>query len=319
MSANPLISVILPTYNRMKFLPKAVESILNQTYPDFELIIINDGSSDDTETWVNNQTDKRIRFISYSKNQGVSYARNLGLKEAKGKYIAFTDSDDKNEKTRFEEQIEILESDKNIAICGSDIRFIGLQTGVYEYRENEFSFRVKTLFQSPFHFPACTVRKSFLEKENIRFRPEIRSADDYYFLMKIMAKGNAKVIEKPLYRYRWHNASISLEKTEEQKQNELAISQLAFREILNLNLSEKETELLYRFKRGEDIAKAEKKITVKTVNKLINWVRQTSNLSKKEKRDLIYSMTRSRLILEEKKVQFLCFLVMKKIRNSIFR
>ena len=315
MSVNPLISVILPTYNRMKFLPKAVESILNQTYPDFELIIINDGSSDDTETWVNNQTDKRIRFISYSKNQGVSYARNLGLKEAKGKYIAFTDSDDKNEKTRFEEQIKILESDENIAVCGSDIRFIGLQTGVYKYRENEFSFRVKTLFQSPFHFPACTVRKSFLEKENIRFRPEIRSADDYYFLMKIMAKGSAKVIEKPLYRYRWHNASISLEKTEEQKQNELAISQLAFRQILNLDFSDQEADVIYRFKRGQNIAENEKTLTLKSIQKLIQAARQSPNLNKTEKQDLIDFLTQKRLNFERKKMQLLWFLIMKKIRN----
>ena len=318
MSSKPLISVILPTYNRLKFLPETVESILNQTFSDFEVIIVDDGSSDNTETWVKIQPDQRIKYIGYTKNQGVSYARNLGLDAAKGKYIAFTDSDDLNEKTRFEEQIELLESDENLTICGSDIRFFGLQSSIYRYRENEFSFRVKALFQTPFHFPACMVRRSFLEKENIRFRPQIRSADDYYFLMKVIAKGNAKVIEKPLYRYRWHNSSISLKKADEQKQNELAISQLAFQEILNLELSDQESEILYRFKRDEPIAAEEKEFAVETVNKLINCVRQTSNLSKKEKRDLIYTMIRLRLILEEKKVQLLLFLAMKKIRNSIF-
>jgi glycosyltransferase involved in cell wall biosynthesis len=315
MTSEPLISVILPTYNRMEYLPETVESILNQTLSDFELIIIDDGSSDNTAAWVKSQTDQRIKYIGYSKNQGVSYARNLGLDAAKGKYIAFTDSDDLNEKTRFEEQIALLESENEITICGSDIRFFGLMNGVYTYRENEISFRAKALFQSPFHFPACTVRRSFLEKENIRFRPEIRSADDYYFLMKVMAKGKAKIIKKPLYRYRWHNASISLKRKEEQKQNELGISQLAFQEILNLELSDRETELLYRFKRGEYIADAEKKITVKTVHKLTNHIEQFSNFDKKEKRDLINLMTQIRLGFEGKKVQLLWFLIKKKVRN----
>ena len=128
---------------------------------------------------------------------------------ATGKYIAFTDSDDTNEKTRFEEQAATLEANEDIVVCGSDFLFFGLRNYVFEYRPLPLPYRVKALFQTPFHFPACMMSSAFLKKEKIRFRPEIRSADDYYFLMKTMAKGKAKTIPKPLYNYRSHN-SLSL-------------------------------------------------------------------------------------------------------------
>ena len=95
----------------------------------------------------------------------------------------------------------------------------------------------------------------------------------------------------------------------------MGISQLAFQEILNLELSDRETELLYRFKRGEYIADAEKKITVKTVHKLTNHIEQFSNFDKKEKQNLINLMTQIRLGFEGKKVQLLWFLIKKKVRN----
>jgi len=198
-----LISVILPTYNRQLLLAEAVESIFNQSLSDFELIIINDGSTDKTEEWIKSQTDQRIKYISYSENKGVSFARNKGLDLAQGKYIAFADSDDLNEKTRFAEQVAVLEADENLVVCGCDIQFFGNSNLLLDYRDAvHLPFRMKALFGIPFHFPAAMVRRAFLEKEKIRFRPEVRSADDYYFLMKIVAKGESTVIPKALYQYR---------------------------------------------------------------------------------------------------------------------
>jgi len=154
MNKPPLISVILPTYNRLQFLPQTVESILNQTLADFELIIINDGSTDKTEEWVKKQNDKRIRYIGYPKNRSVSHARNMGLDAARGEFIAFADSDDLNDKTRFSEQVACLTSDEEIAVCGTDIQFFGLKTNTRTYRQRLLPFRVKALFEIPFHFPA---------------------------------------------------------------------------------------------------------------------------------------------------------------------
>lgn len=90
----PKVSVIIPTYNRATLLPRAVNSVLNQTYRDFELIIVDDGSTDNTKEVIRKYKDPRIQYIKHDKNKGGSAARNLGIKMAKGEYIAFLDSDD---------------------------------------------------------------------------------------------------------------------------------------------------------------------------------------------------------------------------------
>lgn len=100
-SHKPFFSVIIVTYNRQRFLSIAVESVLEQTFTDFELLIIDDGSTDQTKSLIERYSDKRLRYIR-KEHAGVSSARNLGLCEAKGKYIAFLDSDDRYRKDKLE-------------------------------------------------------------------------------------------------------------------------------------------------------------------------------------------------------------------------
>lgn len=106
----PVVSVIIPTYNRVHLLRRAIQSVLNQTYQDFEIIIIDDGSIDNTEEVVKKfqEQDKRVRYIKHEENKGGSAARNTGIKNAKGKYIAFLDSDDEWLPTKLEKQIELF-------------------------------------------------------------------------------------------------------------------------------------------------------------------------------------------------------------------
>lgn len=108
---NPQVSIILPTYNRAKILPRTIESILNQTFKNFELIIVDDGSTDDTEKIVKNfqRKDKRIVYIKNIQNRGVSFSRNKGIKIAKGEYIAFQDSDDEWLPKKLQKQVKIFE------------------------------------------------------------------------------------------------------------------------------------------------------------------------------------------------------------------
>lgn len=318
MNSTPLVSVILPTYNRLDFLPETVQSILNQTFSDFELIIINDGSTDNTEAWIKEQMDERIQYISYSKNQGVSYARNQGLDAARGKYIAFTDSDDINVKTRFEKQVAVLEANSQIAVCCSNIQFFGLRNEVLKYKKKPLPFRIKALFQTPFHFPASMIRRSFLKKENIRFRPEIRSADDYYFLMKIMLEGKVVVIQKILYQYRWHEGSISLKTRKEQDTNALAINKIAFEDILNLKLNDVEAKLVFRFYSRQCLLK-EKESVNHIVQKVINFTNQHSDLSHYEKRALTNFLIQHQLRFEKKWFQLLMFNIKKGITKNSYK
>lgn len=102
------ISVIIPTYNRGYLILKSVKSVLNQTYPNIEVLIVDDGSTDDTENLINNLNNDKIKYIKIKKNNGASYARNIGIMKASGKYISFQDSDDNYHYDKLEKQYNNL-------------------------------------------------------------------------------------------------------------------------------------------------------------------------------------------------------------------
>ena len=107
-----LISVVLPTYNRAWDLKRAIDSVLDQTYPHFELIVVDDGSSDETIEMMNEIKDERILFIKHQVNKGAAASRNTGIRASKGSYIAFLDSDDMWSADKLEKQYELLSKSK---------------------------------------------------------------------------------------------------------------------------------------------------------------------------------------------------------------
>lgn len=120
-NSHPKVSVILPTYNRAHLIGRAIQSVLAQTYQDFELIIIDDGSTDNTEEIVKSINDERIIYILHKENKGPSAARNTGIKASKGEYIAFQDSDDEWLPEKLEKQIEAFEIDPESGIIYTDM------------------------------------------------------------------------------------------------------------------------------------------------------------------------------------------------------
>ena len=112
-----LVSIITPTYNCAKFIGATIESVLNQTYQNFEMIIVDDASKDNTEEVVKSFKDKRIKYIRLSKNSGPAVARNRAMEEAKGKYMAFLDSDDLWKREKLENQINFIKKNKYKIIC----------------------------------------------------------------------------------------------------------------------------------------------------------------------------------------------------------
>ena len=114
-----MITVLMSVYNGEEYLRIAIDGILNQTYNDFEFIIINDGSTDQSRNIICSYTDKRIKLIDNDKNNGLIYSLNKGIENASGKYIARMDADDISLPTRLQKQFDYLESNKHFALVGS--------------------------------------------------------------------------------------------------------------------------------------------------------------------------------------------------------
>lgn len=118
----PKVSVLIPTYNtKLEYLKESIESILNQTFKDFELIILDDGSKEDISDFISSFNDKRIRFYKNENNLGVAKSRNKLLKLAKGEYCAWQDSDDISAKERLEKQVKFLDENRDISVVGANI------------------------------------------------------------------------------------------------------------------------------------------------------------------------------------------------------
>ena len=125
----PKISVVIPTYNRAHLIKKAINSVFEQTYQDFEIVIIDDGSKDNTEEIVKSINDGRIRYIKHEKNKGEAGARNTGIENSKGEYIAFLDTDVTWSKDKLEKQLNILESSPaDVGVVFTGVEFIDYKT-----------------------------------------------------------------------------------------------------------------------------------------------------------------------------------------------
>ena len=122
---SPTVSVVIPTYNRAHLLGRAIQSVLDQTYQDFELIVVDDGSTDNTEGIVNGFGDHRIRYIRHKENRGAAAARNTGIEAARGEYIAFQDSDDEWLPDKLEKQIRVFENaPQDVGVVYTDMQRI---------------------------------------------------------------------------------------------------------------------------------------------------------------------------------------------------
>ena len=212
-SDNPKVSVILLTYNRQDMLPAALDSILQQTYQNFELIVINDGSKDNTEQILREyaQKDKRIIVINNKKNQGIVANRNMGILLAKGKYIAWQDDDDVSDVRRLEEQVKYLEKHKDIVILGTQISFLGTERMLYLWptevdpKKAEIAFLIGRL---PVVLASAMWRRDFFVKHKIFFDENIPLVEDFVIYDAVLKYGGKiMTLNKILYQYRLHQSN----------------------------------------------------------------------------------------------------------------
>jgi glycosyltransferase involved in cell wall biosynthesis len=237
----PLVSIIIPAYNASGWIVETILSVLDQDYDNIEIIVINDGSTDDTENLVSNFGDK-VKCIN-KKNGGQSSARNVGINLAKGKYIAFLDSDDLWIKNKLKVQIEFLESSGLKWIYSDAIAFESKSKNVlFKFSEKskhyEGDILIKLFYSCFIPMPTVIIHHSVFSTVGLfNEKEEMRNREDWEMWLRIAALYPIALITMPLAFYRIHDTSVTGSETLIQRMhgNILVINEAAIREPLRLD------------------------------------------------------------------------------------
>ncbi|AFY58046.1 glycosyl transferase [Rivularia sp. PCC 7116] len=201
----PCCSIIIPAYNAIKYLPATLESALRQSFTDFEVLIIDDGSYDNIVEWASEIKDPRVRFLS-QQNKGVSAARNLGIKKAKGEYIAFLDADDLWEPTKLEKQLQLFKNNLSLGLVHTAMLIIDEQSkslGRIFTSNVEGNALEKLLEQNTIVTSSVIVRHSCLQAVG-NFDENLTSSEDWELWVRIASRYSIAQIKEPLVYYRQH-------------------------------------------------------------------------------------------------------------------
>lgn len=227
----PKITVLMPVYNAQQYLNEAIDSILNQTFTDFEFLIINDGSTDGSKKIILSYKDPRIRYLENKKNLGVTKTLNRGLRLAKGEYIARMDADDISLPNRFKKQVEFIEKNLQVAVCGTWARLIGNKShnnDIWKSPSDFQSIKSLALFYSPIYHPTVLIRNNMLKRYNLSYNPSFTHAEDYELWVRIMKKAKVANLKEVLLFHRIHPGEVGniYKQTQVESANRVRLYQL---------------------------------------------------------------------------------------------
>ncbi|XGV98162.1 MAG: glycosyltransferase family 2 protein [Leptolyngbya sp. BL-A-14] len=207
----PKVSVVIPAYNAMQYLEATLESVLKQTFTDFEVLIINDGSKDHIVEWFSQIKDNRVKLISQH-NQGLSRARNTGITNAQGEYIAFLDADDLWEPSKLEKQVQYLDSHADVGMVSTKVVEIdekGEVLAEVKVPETEKISLEDLLLSNPILCGSTPlVRHECFDKVGV-FDPSLSSAADWDMWIRIALRYSVSAVTEALVKYRRHSTSMS--------------------------------------------------------------------------------------------------------------
>ena len=204
---NGLVSIIMPSYNTANFIGETIKSVLEQTYKNWELLIVDDCSTDNTDEVVARYNDERITYMKNLKNSGAAVSRNKALNVARGKWIAFLDSDDLWYSTKLEEQIKYMEK-HNYAFSYTSYREID-ENGVENGVEVTGPKRITKIGMYRYCWPGCLTVMYDAEKVGTVQIADIKKNNDYAMWLKVIKRANCYHYDKVLAQYRKRSGSIS--------------------------------------------------------------------------------------------------------------
>ncbi len=209
--ASPLVSILMLTYNRANFISEAIESVVNQTYKNWELIIIDDGSNDDTSKIIAGLQDERIKYIHHKNNLGLITRRIESIKYINGQYTAILDSDDIwISPNKIAEQVEYMEINPNCSLLGTFIKIIDAtttDTGKNQYQTEDISIRKHILIRNQFAHSSILMRTSTLTLTSGYRNTTL--AEDYELFLQLGLYGTFANLPKYYTAYRIHNKSFN--------------------------------------------------------------------------------------------------------------
>lgn len=242
ISAQPLVSIVMPCFNAEQYLKDCLDSVCAQTLGDFELIIINDGSVDDTGKIIKSYKDPRIIYCENRSNKGVSYSLNKGIKLAKGKYISRIDADDSMRKERLEKQVEFMEQNPDYVMVGGWHHLIDGNGLPYDSVENPVEnedLQLTMLFYNPFAHPVVTIRAE-LAKE-LLYDHEFKYCEDYDLWFRLAKLGKVKNLPLTLLNYRPNAGGLT---NQNKKEGQQSVLSLFSRELDKLAIDHSVEELM---------------------------------------------------------------------------
>jgi len=213
VSTSPAISVVMPTYNANRFVSAAVESILAQSFEDFEFIIVDDCSTDGSNKTLRSyaERDSRIRVLTNPQNLDFVRSRNLGIAAARGEFIANMDSDDVALPARLAEQYAFMKANPRVGVCGAAVIVIDendRELGVRRYRADDRDLRARLFLFNPVAQPVTMIRRSVLD-ETGPYNPDHILADDLDLWFRIGVRYRLANLQAPLLKYRVHRGSAT--------------------------------------------------------------------------------------------------------------
>lgn len=278
----PKISAVMALYNTpYSFLQVTVESILNQTFSDFELIVVDDDSSIEYRSFFERFKDKRINYIKLEKNIGPGGARNVGIRAAKGDYVAICDSDDVYMPERFEVQADFLDKNPEISLIGGAFKQSNNGKTPLVIEDNE-DIKAFMLFNSPFANPLVMFRKDFFIKNNLLYPENVNFGEDYQLWINAMFAGIKMAnLKQVLMTYTRRKGQLSKTKAEEQA----TILKEIYKNIFsNLKIGISQAELDLHFKLNEQ------DFSGITIDEISNWF------------DKIIEYNKNSMIFDEQKI-----------------
>lgn len=295
-----MATVIMAAYNTEEYIEEAIDSILQQSYKNFELLIVEDASTDGTLDVIKKYTDSRIRLIKNAENLGQTKCLNIGIREASGKYILIMDSDDIALPDRLKIQIEFMEQNPEIVAAGSWLKGFGKKNYVLQTPPEHDEIRALLVLGNVVANTTFIIRKSILDTYDVQYNESIRYAQDYYFIEEMSTRGKIAVIPQVLMKYRTHDKQVSIAKEKEQ----ITCLETTFKRILadlGIALSDREMELWSKLCIGEfkDADDNEKQI----VTDIVKCIKKNNEELRLYNQEILVRILEDRLAFPNMRIQ----------------